>query len=126
MPDAQNLKRRTGGIREWTQQVECGAYAELAPNLRDASGGCVKQRREHETDSMLIQTALGCLGWAICIDSERFEDVGASRIRGHSPRAMFCYGHTRASDYESSGCRDIESLRSARTSSCCVYETRVT
>jgi hypothetical protein len=63
-------------------------HAQIPAHLRDTSGRTMKKRRKDETNSVIVETAFHDVRRGGSVDTQRFENVGASRGRGGSARTV--------------------------------------
>jgi hypothetical protein len=67
-----------GRIGDRSEQVEDRAGAELNPRRRDVLGGRMVRRREHETDTRLVDAAGDFVRTELDLDAECAEHVGST------------------------------------------------
>ena len=78
--DAHNLRLRSGGVGERSQNIEDSTNAQLFAKPADAFHGRVKGWSQHKSDSNLLDHSLNHGGFWADVQTQFGENIGASAL----------------------------------------------
>ena len=87
--DSHDLRRGSGGVGEWADEVEDGADAEGSADGHDGLHGGMEGWRVEEGEAMFAERGCTFFGGERDWDSEGFEDVGRTGLAGDGAVAVF-------------------------------------
>ena len=107
--NADQLMRRHRRVGQRPENIEDGAYADIAPRLHRIFHRLMKQRRKQKSDADFCDALLDPFLGRIHFDAQSAQHVGAARLTRNRPIAMLRDIDPGAGKHECRGRRDVES-----------------